>query len=146
MQVFEKIAWLRKIKGWSQEDIAERLGMSATGYGKIERGETDIPLSRLEQLSGILEIGLTDLIGLEDRAVLNFASSHTQNSFSTHIHSPSEPNDLAYELGKARLEIGYLKEMLAQKDKENGYLRDLLDTQRNRSAQETLQVTNPNLP
>lgn len=125
MQVFEKIAWMRKVKGWSQEDIAERLGMSATGYGKIERGETDIPLSRLEQLSDILEIGLSDLIGLDDRSVFNFAPNN-QNNFNTHVHPPIEPSDLAHELSKARLEVDYLKEILSQKDREIAFLRDLL--------------------
>lgn len=142
MQVFEKIAWMRKIKGWSQEDIAERLGMSTTGYGKIERGETDIPLSRLEQLSDILEIGLSDLIGLDDRSVFNFASnfvSNSQNNFNTHVHPPIEPSDLAHELSKARLEVDYLKDILSQKDKEIAFLRDLLQ----RSQAQPLQEDRP---
>lgn len=142
MQVFEKIAWMRKIKGWSQEDIAERLGMSTTGYGKIERGETDIPLSRLEQLSDILEIGLSDLIGLDDRSVFNFASnfvSNSQNNFNTHVHPPIEPSDLAHELSKARLEVDYLKDILSQKDKEIAFLRDLLQ----RSQAQPLQEDSP---
>ncbi|TAN35464.1 MAG: XRE family transcriptional regulator [Verrucomicrobia bacterium] len=134
MQVFEKIGWIRKAKGWSQEDIAERLGMSPTGYGKIERGETDIPLSRLEQISAILDINLSDLIGLEDRGIFNIASSQTH--FNNHIHSSLEPADLAHDLSKAQLEIEYLKEMLAQKDKEIACLRELLDMLKNPPARE----------
>lgn len=48
MSVHEKIRLVRQLKGWSQEDVANKLGMSPNGYGSIERGETDVNLSRLE--------------------------------------------------------------------------------------------------
>ncbi|TAN35465.1 MAG: XRE family transcriptional regulator [Verrucomicrobia bacterium] len=136
MQVFEKIGWIRKAKGWSQEDIAERLGMSPTGYGKIERGETDIPLSRLEQISEILDINLADLIGLEDRGIFNIASSHYQSHFNNHIHAATEPAELTHELNQERLKNAHLQEMLAQKDKEIACLRELLDMLKNPPARE----------
>lgn len=53
MQVYEKIKNLRKLKGWSQEEIAHKLDMTASGYGSIERGETDVKLSRLKDKSTI---------------------------------------------------------------------------------------------
>ncbi|MFI3194249.1 MAG: helix-turn-helix transcriptional regulator [Methylococcaceae bacterium] len=51
MSVNEKIRLVRETKGWTQEEVAEKLQMSNNGYGDIERGETDIKLSRLLQLS-----------------------------------------------------------------------------------------------
>ena len=130
MEIYKKIGWMRKIKGWSQEEMANRLEMSLNGYAKIERGETDMPLSRLEQIGKALEIGLMDLIGLEERGIFNIASLNCENHLNSHIHSSTEAAELAHELGKARLEIDYLKEIVVQKDKEIGCLRELLDVLR----------------
>ena len=49
MKVCDKIKYIRQNKGFSQEEIARKLDMSAYGYGGIERVEVDIKLSRLEQ-------------------------------------------------------------------------------------------------
>lgn len=42
MTIGDKIRNMRTIKGYSQENMAEMLGISVTAYAKIERGETDI--------------------------------------------------------------------------------------------------------
>lgn len=51
MKVGEKIRSLRTIKGYSQENMAELLGISSVAYGDIERNKTDVSHSRLEQNS-----------------------------------------------------------------------------------------------
>lgn len=38
MNVNEKVRFLREARGWSQEEMAERVGLSVHGYSKIERG------------------------------------------------------------------------------------------------------------
>ena len=47
--VGKSIRILRHQHGWSQEDIANRLGISIPAFSKIETGVTDVNLSRLEQ-------------------------------------------------------------------------------------------------
>lgn len=42
METHEKIRLMRELNKWSQEDMAEKLAMSAGGYAKIERGETQL--------------------------------------------------------------------------------------------------------
>lgn len=42
MNLSEKLKFMRMFKGLSQEQVAEQLGLSTVGYGKIERGETDV--------------------------------------------------------------------------------------------------------
>ncbi len=41
MKFHEKIRFMRQSKNWSQEDMADKLGMSVAGYAKIEQGRTD---------------------------------------------------------------------------------------------------------
>jgi len=40
MKISEKIRALHEQKQWSQEEMAEKLGMSRNGYAKIELGKT----------------------------------------------------------------------------------------------------------
>lgn len=62
--VGSNIRTLRHQRGWSQEDVATRLGISIPAFSKIETGITDVNLSRLEQIATIFEISVVQLIGL----------------------------------------------------------------------------------
>lgn len=61
MLVHEKMRFYRLQNGWSQEYMADKLGISVNGYGGIERGETDISLSRLRQIASVLGVRKCDL-------------------------------------------------------------------------------------
>ena len=119
MSVHEKIRLVRQLKGWSQEDVANKLGMSPNGYGSIERGETDVNLSRLEQIAEMFGIKLSDLLELNEKNVFNLAGEHNNQS-NWYIGSYS-PEYLQF---KAELE----KEQTinAQKDKEIEYLKEII--------------------
>ena len=53
---------IRELNKWSQEEMAEKLAMSAGGYAKIERGETQLNIPRLEQLATIFKVDMWDLL------------------------------------------------------------------------------------
>jgi transcriptional regulator with XRE-family HTH domain len=61
----EKIRQVRLQKGLSQENMADMLGLSTTAYGDLERGRTELSISRLENISKLLEIPLPDLMGFD---------------------------------------------------------------------------------
>ena len=63
--VGQNIRTIRHQRGWSQEDVANRLGISIPAFSKIETGVTDINLSRLEQIANIYEINVVNLIALD---------------------------------------------------------------------------------
>src|SRR5476651_133612 len=67
--VGRNIRTLRHQRSWSQEDIANRLGISIPAFSKIETGVTDINLSRLEQIAKIYEISVVNLITLEEEHI-----------------------------------------------------------------------------
>lgn len=54
--VAEKIKRLRKSKGFSQEDMAEKLHISQSAYARIENGESNSWSIYLEKLSEIFEV------------------------------------------------------------------------------------------
>ncbi len=61
----KNIRILRHQHGWSQEDIANRLGISIPAFSKIETGVTDVNLSRLEQIANIYEVSLVQILALD---------------------------------------------------------------------------------
>jgi len=126
MQLHEKICLLRKIKGWSQEEMADKLQMSVHGYANIERGETDVQLSRLEQISQVLGVELQDLFGMNDKVVFNLASTWHDQSSQNNFQSLMAQRELEHELDKARL-------IIEQRDKEIKYLKEIIGLMKTQS-------------
>ena len=62
----KNIRTFRHQHGWSQEDIASRLGISIPAFSKIETGVTDVNLSRLEQIANIYEVSVVQLLTVDN--------------------------------------------------------------------------------
>jgi len=119
-----KIRRLRAVKGWSREQVADKLEMSAAGYGGIERGETDICITRLVQIAETFEVGLPELLEVNGKTVFNITQEHNQEcnnwSFGTSSHEMKELM-LKTELEKCQVirqaqavEVENLKEQIGQ--------------------------------
>ena len=67
----KKIRLLRHQQGWSQDDVAKKLGISIPAFSKIETGISDINLSRLEQIASLFGFSLVELL-----VYYNVAVSH----------------------------------------------------------------------
>ena len=55
---------MREDHDWSQTELAQKLGMSQTGYSKYETGENDIPTAILISLSKLHKTSIDYLLGL----------------------------------------------------------------------------------
>lgn len=64
--VGKNIRTLRQRRGWSQEDVANKLGISIPAFSKIETGVTDVNLSRLEQIAKIYDVSVVTLLALDE--------------------------------------------------------------------------------
>ncbi len=60
----DKIQYFRKLKGWNQAKVADKLKITAGAYAKIERNVTDAPFSRVEQIAKIFGISVIELLSL----------------------------------------------------------------------------------
>lgn len=56
MEMLKKIRELRKNKGYSQKNMAEKLNLSISGYAKIENGENFLSVERFLYICRILEV------------------------------------------------------------------------------------------
>ncbi len=118
MELSDKIKIIRSSKNWTQEDVAEKLGISTNSYAKIERGETDVNFSRLQQIADVMDIELPNLIDVNEKNVFNFSCCDNHNNWRMNASS-IEQTELKHELEKANLiieqqktEIDYLKQQL----------------------------------
>ena len=61
-QIGQRIRKYRKAQGFSQEQLAERVGISVTHMSHIETGNTKLGLSVLVALADALEVQCDDLL------------------------------------------------------------------------------------
>lgn len=57
----DRIRALRRQRGWSQEQLGERVGFSQSKISKIERGDWD-SLSDLRLIAKVLEVPIEELV------------------------------------------------------------------------------------
>ncbi len=72
-----KVRMLRKLRGWSQEELADACGLHRTYIGGIERAERSCGLDVLERLANAFGITLAELVDFSD---LKFAKSTEEPS------------------------------------------------------------------
>lgn len=58
----ENLRRLRKDRGLSQEDLADRCGLHRTYIGSVERGERNVTLGSLEVIANSLGISVPELL------------------------------------------------------------------------------------
>ncbi len=63
LDILVNIKRLRKDRGLSQANMAEALHVALKTYQNIEAGVTRIDIDRLEQIAGVLDVDLHDLLG-----------------------------------------------------------------------------------
>ena len=65
MDLYEKLYELRRASGMSQEELAEKLGVSRQAVSKWESGATQPELSKLIELSKLYSVSVDELLSLE---------------------------------------------------------------------------------
>ena len=78
MEIGNKIQELRKKKGISQEELAEKIGVARQTISKWELGETSPDLKQAKELSKIFKISLDELTNNDIKEVLIEKTSNTE--------------------------------------------------------------------
>lgn len=81
-----KIKKVRELRGYSQQYMGDELILSTRAYSKIETGETQLTIKRVNQISEILEIDALELLGFDHLQIFNNAESANINSGYPHIY------------------------------------------------------------
>jgi transcriptional regulator with XRE-family HTH domain len=65
----------RELKGLTREVVAGELEMSVSGYSKIERGEIDLTITKLQRISDILGVSASDILNFDVTNVFNISNN-----------------------------------------------------------------------
>ena len=114
---------MRQFKGWSQEEIAEKLDMSLKGYANIEHGETDIKISKLEQIAKTFGMTLLDIISLNEKNVFNLAETQNCNTFNS-VFSSSAPLSYFNDDSKLKVELQEIRSTIEQ---QTYYFKEIIE-------------------
>lgn len=84
-----KLKQLRELKNYTQEYMAQQLGLSTRAYSKIETGETQLTINRLNEISSILGIDPIEALGFDHQNVFNNCTQEG-NIGINHINIPDK--------------------------------------------------------
>ena len=76
MDIAKKLRELRKEKGLTQKELAEKLNLTAHNIGDWERGKCEPSINMVIQLANVLDISIEELCGLDEN---NFYSQPTNH-------------------------------------------------------------------
>jgi transcriptional regulator with XRE-family HTH domain len=68
LKLGETIRTLRANLGYSQESLADKVGIHRTYIGSIERGERNVSLENLLRISEALELSLSSLMAIAEQS------------------------------------------------------------------------------
>ncbi|WP_386693529.1 helix-turn-helix domain-containing protein [Lonepinella sp. MS14435] len=122
----QKIRLMREEHNWSQEEMAEKLNMSPSGYAKFERGETRLYLDKLEKIAHIFNIDLTEL--LNERNICVLISENSQQSSNYY----GDNNAILLELEKLKVADEFKNQIIQQKDNEIASLKEIIALLKNK--------------
>lgn len=110
------IARIRKLKGLSQKEIADKLLISQASYCDIESGQTKITKEKLEKIAQALDVTPEIIENLNESVIFNSCSnSGLYNNYQ--FHSPEEIKNLFNELLNAyKTQIEQLQKIIEAKD------------------------------
>ena len=86
----ENISMLRSINGYSQEEVAEKIGVSRQAYAKWEKGETVPDVERCQKLAELYGVTIDSLVNYSDKIG---TTTLTPGPKGKHIFGTTKIND-----------------------------------------------------
>ncbi|MDR1682050.1 MAG: helix-turn-helix transcriptional regulator [Candidatus Symbiothrix sp.] len=110
----------REKRGFSQEYVANQLGINQSTYGKIERDASNISVDRLYKIAEVLESDVVNLLDIGKKNIFN-NQANQGNGYVETIN-----NDFKAMIGEIR-EI--YDKLIASKDEQITLLKNLFEKQ-----------------
>ncbi len=115
----KRIRTFRENKGFSQEELAEKLHISRSTYQRIENGETNSWINHIENICHSLEVNLDDILKPEEGYTqINKENSANENSSNNMIQNQTNN----YNISEKMLENLY--DTIAALKEENRLLKE----------------------
>lgn len=123
MKTNEKLRQLREMQDWTQEEMAEKMQMSASGYAKLERGDNNLNIERLEQIAQIFNIDIADLTSQGKGIIFVVGGDYGDNNSISHYGTTES---IIQELEKTKLTLSHKEEIIDKLNEQIVDLRELV--------------------
>jgi transcriptional regulator with XRE-family HTH domain len=120
IEIGRNIRRIREIKNYTQEAVADMVGMSITAYGDIERGKSDVNFARLADIAKALEVREEDIVAFGS-TVYNSTFNNHENAILNGVGVTNSSTNNIYSIPKEVFD-----KMMKDKDDEIAYLREQL--------------------
>ncbi len=100
MQIAENIKRIRELKNYTQEHVAELLGISQTQYSNLETGHSKIDKDKIEKLAKAFDMKPADIVTFHEQNVFyqtfNNHKEAKSNNFIYHQNNnaPQTPSEM----------------------------------------------------
>ncbi|UYZ75204.1 helix-turn-helix domain-containing protein [Moraxella bovis] len=104
---------------WTQEQMAEKLGLTRQGYAKIETGKSLPNLERLDEIAKLFGVNLFELLKTDNKSVVYQIGENyhgNNNYYNNNEKLQTEIDKLKLEIEKLNLIIAHRDELLKQKE------------------------------
>ena len=81
MQIGEKLKFIRKLKGYTQEQIAKELNIERRTYANLERESTKIDMKRVSDIAKFYGIEVDELLNFNKSSAFENCFNNSANSF-----------------------------------------------------------------
>ncbi|MHA8093238.1 helix-turn-helix domain-containing protein [Aquirufa regiilacus] len=81
--VYDNIKRFRELKNISRQQMADDLDLSLSGYAKLERGEIDITISRVNQIASLLGVDVSQLLNFDASQIFNLNNNQLVQGVGT---------------------------------------------------------------
>ena len=107
-----KIKQIRELKNFSQEYVSQKMGISTRAYSKIETGETQLTIKRLNEISEILDVQPLEVLGFDDKQVFNHCKQEGNIGINNNYMSEKMINQYEKRIIHLEGEILFLRNQL----------------------------------
>ncbi|KFF03432.1 helix-turn-helix transcriptional regulator [Flavobacterium reichenbachii] len=111
-----KIKSIRELKNYTQEYVADQLGVTQAGYSKIEKGKTILSFAKLVEIARILEVSVEDIISFDSQRYFKSFNSVKGNSNNGGIIINSDDSEALKQLYEDK--IALLEKLLLRTEQE----------------------------
>jgi transcriptional regulator with XRE-family HTH domain len=111
-KIGNKIRKIREIKGFSQEYLASKIGISQRAYSKLEANQIKIDWDRITLIAEILDVDPIDMLTFDDNLIFN--NCNQSGKFEQFINQIPDKLIEQYEkrIEALEREIYFLKEII----------------------------------
>jgi transcriptional regulator with XRE-family HTH domain len=124
IEIGNNIRRIREIKNYTQEAVAEMVGLSVTAYGDIERGKTDVNFTRLGQIAEALEVKPEEIVTFGSVTYNNTVTGNDLKDAASIVSQGTVNNNNPSAL--EFVERSLFDEMMKDNDEEIAFLRGLV--------------------